>query len=122
MAHGFTTSDGWLVDRRGRPTLLRGFNLGGSSKVPADPPGATHLGVPIEGWADVSFVGRPAPLDEIDGHLERVAGWGLNCLRLLTTWEAIEHAGPGEYDEAYLDYYTEVVRRAVVRLRALRPM
>jgi hypothetical protein len=68
--------------------------------------------ITIEGWADVSFVGRPAPLDEIDGHLERIAGWGLNCLRLLTTWEAIEHAGPGEYDEAYLDYYAEVVRRA----------
>ncbi len=112
MAHGFTTDRGWLVDGRGRPTLLRGVNLSGSSKVPVTPPGATHLGVPLEGWADVSFVGRPAPLDEIDGHLERIAGWGLNCLRLLTTWEAIEHAGPGEYDEAYLDYYAEVVRRA----------
>jgi glycosyl hydrolase family 5/cellulase (glycosyl hydrolase family 5) len=112
MGHGFTTAGGWLLDGRGRPTLLRGVNLSGSTKVPSTPPRGTHLGVPIEGWADVSFVGRPAPLDELDGHLERIAGWGLNCLRLLTTWEAIEHAGPGEYDEAYLDHYAEVVRRA----------
>ena len=52
-------------------------------------------------------MGRPAPLDELDGHLDRIAGWGMNCLRLVTTWEAIEHAGPGEYDAAYLDYFAE---------------
>ena len=46
---------------------------------------------------------------------DRIAGWGMNCLRLLTTWEAIEHAGPGEYDDAYLDYYAEVARRAAAR-------
>jgi hypothetical protein len=115
MGHGFTTDGGWLIDRLGRPTLLRGVNLSGATKVPVTPPGATHLGVSFDGWADVSFVGRPAPLDELDAHLDRIAGWGMNCLRLLTTWEAIEHAGPGEYDEAYLDYYAEVVRRAGAR-------
>jgi hypothetical protein len=112
MAHGFTTADGWLIDGFGRPTLLRGVNLGGATKVPRTPDGATHRGVAIEGWREVSFVGRPAPLDELDAHLDRIAEWGMNCLRLLTTWEAIEHAGPGEYDDAYLDYYAEVVRRA----------
>jgi len=113
--HGFTTDRGWLIDRLGRPTLLRGVNLGGATKVPVTPPGATHLGVSFDGWAEVSFVGRPAPLDDLDAHLDRIAGWGMNCLRLLTTWEAIEHAGPGEYDDAYLDYYAEVVRRAGAR-------
>ena len=60
MSHGFTTDRGWLIDRLGRPTLLRGVNLSGATKVPVTPPGATHLGVSFDGWADVSFVGRPA--------------------------------------------------------------
>lgn len=59
----------------------------------------------------VSFVGRPAPLEELDAHLARIAHWGFNCLRLLTTWEAVEHAGLGLYDEEYLDYFAEVCRR-----------
>ncbi|HVP29198.1 MAG TPA: cellulase family glycosylhydrolase [Myxococcota bacterium] len=112
MPHGFTTRGGWLVDREGRRALLRGVNLGGSSKVPFRPDGATHRGVDFRGWRDVSFVGRPFPLEEADRHLDRIAGWGFGVLRLLTTWEAIEHAGPGVYDEAYLDYFREVVRKA----------
>ncbi len=110
--HGWTTRDGWIIDPAGRHTLLRGVNLGGSTKVPFAPDGATHLGAATEGWRDVSFVGRPAPLDELDAHLDRIAHWGFNALRLLTTWEAIEHAGPGRHDEVYLDYVAEVVRRA----------
>jgi hypothetical protein len=60
----------------------------------------------------VSFVGRPFPLEEADAHLSRIASWGFNCLRLLTTWEAVEHAGPGVYDEAYLDFLRQVCVRA----------
>lgn len=29
--------------------------------MPYTPNGATHLGVDVEHWRDVSFVGRPAP-------------------------------------------------------------
>lgn len=112
MSHGYTTRPGWFVDPNGRPTLLRGVNLGGSTKVPYAPNGATHLGVDFEHWRDVSFVGRPAPLDELDRHLDRIAHWGFDVLRFLVTWEAIEHAGPGEHDEPYLDYVRECVRRA----------
>ena len=38
--------------------------------------------------------------------------WGFNCLRLLTTWEAVEHEGPFRYDEAYLDYFATLCRKA----------
>jgi hypothetical protein len=115
MAQGFTTKGGWFIDPHGRHTLMRGVNLGGSTKMPFTPNGATHLGVDFEGWREVSFIGRPAPLDEIDRHLDRIAHWGFNILRFLVTWEAIEHEGPGLYDEAYLDYVREVVQRAAAR-------
>ena len=110
--HGYTARDGWFIDPLGRRTLLRGVNLGGSTKVPFSPDGATHLGTDFEHWADVSFVGRPFPLEEADEHLGRLAHWGFNVLRLLVTWEAIEHRGPGQYDEAYLDYVRAVVKKA----------
>lgn len=100
----------WFRDEQGRALLLRGVNLGGSSKVPRTPNGASHLRESLTG--EVSFVGRPFPLEEADEHLRRLHRWGLRVLRLLTPWEAIEHAGPGRYDEAYLDYVQALVERA----------
>jgi hypothetical protein len=102
----------WFRDEHGRRLILRGVNLGGSSKVPTRPNGATHLRDGLFEHRQVSFVGRPFPLDEADEHFRRLRGWGFTILRLLTTWEAIEHRGPGTYDLEYLDYLTAVVRKA----------
>ena len=101
-----------FVDDFGRRVLLRGVNLAGSSKVPFSPPGATYIREGFFNHREVSFVGRPFPLDQADEHLERLREWGFNFLRLLVTWEAIEHAGPGVYDLEYLDYLVEVVKKA----------
>lgn len=101
-----------FVDERGRTLILRGVNLGGSSKVPRRPDGATHRREGFFEHREVSFVGRPFPLEEADEHFARLRAWGLTFLRFLVTWEAIEHAGPGLYDEAYLDYVRAVVERA----------
>jgi hypothetical protein len=103
---------GWFKDEDGRTRILRGVNLGGSSKVPFIPRGATHVREGFFQHRDVSFVGRPFPIGEADEHFARLRAWGLTFLRLLVTWEAMEHRGPGEYDEAYLDYVYEVVRKA----------
>ena len=92
--------------------MLRGANLGGSSKVPRVPDGATHLRDGFLNHRMVSFVGRPFPLAEADEHFARLREWGLTFLRFLVTWEAVEHAGPGLYDEAYLDYLRAVIGRA----------
>ena len=99
-------------DEMGRTVLLRGVNLGGSSKVPTQPDGATHLAAGFFDHRAISFVGRPFPLAEADEHFARLRAWGFNFLRLIVTWEAIEHAGPGQYDTAYLDYLEAIVAKA----------
>jgi len=99
-------------DEQGRTLLLRGVNLGGSSKVPFTPNGASHILDGFFNHRQVSFVGRPFPLAEADEHFTRLRHWGFTFLRLLTTWEAIEHAGPGQYDEEYLDYLYAIVKKA----------
>jgi hypothetical protein len=100
-----------FIDADGRDVLLRGVNLGGDSKTPW-PDGGTHHPSDFSDHRTVSFIGRPFPLAEAEEHFSRLRAWGFNCVRLLTTWEAIEHAGPGLYDQAYLDYFAEVARLA----------
>lgn len=102
----------WFKDEHGRTRLLRGVNLSGASKLPSQPDGATHCRDGFFDHRNVSFVGRPFPLDEADEHFRRLQHWGLTFLRFVVTWEAIEHAGPGQYDEDYLDYLTAVVKKA----------
>jgi len=102
----------WFKDDEGRTLILRGVNLGGSTKVPFRPNGATHVREGFYDHRNVSFVGRPFPLEEADEHFARLRAWGFTFLRFLVTWEAIEHAGPGIYDEEYLDYLYQVVRKA----------
>ncbi|MHB8380983.1 MAG: cellulase family glycosylhydrolase [Candidatus Binataceae bacterium] len=101
----------WFVDEAGRRVIVRGVNLGGDCKVPY-PNGGTNFPSDFSDHREVSFVGRPFPIDEAGEHFARLRHWGFNCLRLLTTWEAVEHRGPGEYDAEYLDYYAELCRRA----------
>lgn len=103
---------GWFVDENGRKVLLRGVNLGGSTKVPVSPNGATHIKTDFRDHKNVSFVGHPFPLKEADEHFKRLKHWGFNCLRFLVTWEAIEHKGPKLYDKEYLDYIEEVLKIA----------
>jgi hypothetical protein len=101
-----------FIDEHGRTLMLRGANVSGSSKVPVQPAGATHLPGSLGDGRNVSFVGRPFPLDGADGHFARLRHWGMTFLRLVITWEAVEHSGPGLYDDAYLDYLHALCERA----------
>jgi hypothetical protein len=95
--------DHW-VDEEGRRLVLRGANLGGDCKVPTRPDGDTRLKEGFYEGRNLSFVGRPFPLAEAAEHFARLKRWGLDFHRLLVTWEAVEHSGPGVYDEEYLAY------------------
>ena len=100
----------WFRDTQGRRLLLRGVNLAGSSKFPLNAP--THTPAAASPSVRVSFVGRPLPLEQADEHFGRLRAWGLTFVRLLVTWEAVEHAGPGIYDEEYLEYLLQTVKKA----------
>lgn len=102
----------YFKDEQGRTLMLRGINLSGSSKIPFDPYLPTHEKFGFYENAKISFVGRPFPLKEADEHFRRLKSWGLTFLRFLVTWEAIEHKAPGEYDENYLEYLQQIIKKA----------
>ncbi len=107
-----TAKGRWFIDETGRVRILHGVNLSGGSKVPSDPPGFTHLPDSLDETRDISFIGRPFPLEEADQHFGRLKHWGLDFLRFIVTWEAVEHTGPGSYDEDYLDYLEALLEKA----------
>lgn len=105
----------WFKDNTGRRMLLRGINVQGSCKLPYTPVDARRTQSPnlsFEDYQNVSFVGRPFPLDECDFHFARLRSMGFTFLRFLITWEAIEHEGPGIYDVEYLEYLKNVMEKA----------
>jgi hypothetical protein len=101
-----------ILDEAGRTLMLRGVNLGGGSKSPMGPPGSGLLAESLQNPETVSFAGRPFPLDEADFHFGGLARSGFTFLRLVITWEALEHQGPGIYDEAYLAYLRKILLAA----------
>lgn len=102
----------WFENQQNQKIFFRGINLGGSSKVPVRPNGATHIRDNFFNHKNVSFVGRPFPLEEAEEHFSRIRSWGFNLIRFLITWEAIEHAGPGQYDQEYLEYVERIIEMA----------
>ncbi|CAG8433715.1 11275_t:CDS:2 [Ambispora gerdemannii] len=110
FASGTLSAEGrWFKDEQGRICLLRGVNLCGHSKLPTVPNGSTYLSEGFFDHRNVSFIGRPFPLDEAAQHFARLKTWGLTFVRLLVPWEALEHAGPGIYDDEFIDYLIGII-------------
>jgi len=118
VRHGLEYVDGqWIqttYDEKGAPAdeivRFRGVNL--PAKTPAVPP--ANAGDDVHASkGDVSFVGRPFPLEEAPAHFRRLGhDWGFNLVRLSTSWEAVMHEGPGVLDAEYLDYLRQLVELA----------
>ena len=71
--------DGFVRDADGRAVILRGANLAGSHK-------------------NAPYIGFQQPPDYARVRTE----WGMNAIRFLITWSAVEPAD-GAFDDAYLD-------------------
>ncbi|BDD62413.1 hypothetical protein MPDQ_001011 [Monascus purpureus] len=99
-------------DPHNREITLRGINVAGDAKYPKTPDVPSFVSDHFFEGDTVSFVGRPFSLDDAHKHFARLRGWGYNTIRYIFTWEAIEHAGPGTYDDEWISFTIEVLRVA----------
>lgn len=99
-------------DSESREVTLRGINVACDAKFPSSPDIPSHIAENFFDGDEVSFVGRPFLPEEAHEHFSRLKKWGYNFIRYITTWEAIEHAGPGQYDEEWIQHTIEILRLA----------
>ncbi|EEY17535.1 Protein tyrosine kinase [Verticillium alfalfae VaMs.102] len=107
-----TIEDGQFRDRKGRTVVLRGINLAGDAKLPSEPDQPSHVGTDFFDGDSVKFHARPFPKDEAHIHFSRLKRWGFNTIRYVFTWEALEAAGPGRYDEEFIQHTIDILRLA----------
>ena len=112
MSLRLTIEDGQFCDSHGRQVTLRGINLAGDAKYPSSPELPSHISENFFDGDDVNFRCRPFPKEEAYIHFARLKQWGYNTIRYIFTWEAIEAAGPGKYDEEWIQHTIEVLREA----------
>ena len=108
-----SSSDDWpsaagFRDQHGRRLWLRGVCL--CAKSPAASVSAASDGHASD--REISFCDEPIPLEDAREHFRRLRVWGLTLVRLGVPWEAVEHRGPGDYDQAYIAYVVELCRIA----------
>ncbi|MDR2104009.1 MAG: hypothetical protein LBP42_07910 [Treponema sp.] len=88
--------DRYITDDAGRILMLRGCSLGEGPSNPAP------------GGADLGRGGEFSP-EEAEEHFALLSSRGFTFIRLPLTWEALEHEGPGIYDEAYPAYLRKIL-------------
>lgn len=99
-------------DDKNREVTLHGINLGADAKNPSEPDLPSHEPNAFFDGDNVSFLKRPFALSDARPHFSRLRRWGYNTIRYIFTWEAIEHAGPGKYDEEWIEHTISVLRVA----------
>ncbi|KAK3111061.1 hypothetical protein LTR53_014052 [Teratosphaeriaceae sp. CCFEE 6253] len=99
-------------DPHNREIYLHGLNLAGDAKFPAHPDVPSHVLDHFFDGDTASFVDRPFSLADAHTHFARLKRWGYNTIRYVFTWEALEHAGPGKYDDDFIDHTIALLRIA----------
>ncbi|KAM7185161.1 glycoside hydrolase [Naviculisporaceae sp. PSN 640] len=107
-----TISDGKFRDGYGRQVTLRGINVAGDAKYPSQPHQPSHVADDFFDGDNVKFTARPFPKEDAHLHFSRLKRFGYNTIRYVFTWEAIEAAGPGIYDEEWIQHTIDVLRIA----------
>ncbi|MFA6033730.1 MAG: cellulase family glycosylhydrolase, partial [Myxococcota bacterium] len=103
----------YIFDQKGRYINVHGINVGGTNKYPVNPPVEKDPRYPDPRLGNtVSFTGRPFPITEADHWFGVIRSLGFNTIRLVITWEAIEHEGFRNYDVEFLDYIDQLVGKA----------
>ena len=99
-------------DKHNREVTLAGINCAADAKFPSHPSVPSQVLEHFYDGDNVSFKARPFSIDEAHVHFERLKRFGYNTIRYIFTWEAIEHEGPGKYDEEWITHTIEVLRTA----------
>ncbi|KAK3321537.1 glycoside hydrolase family 5 protein [Apodospora peruviana] len=107
-----TVEGGKFRDSHNREITLRGINVAGDAKYPNKPNQPSHIPDDFFDGDSVKFTGRPFPKEDAHLHFSRLKRFGYNTIRYVFTWEAIEAAGPGIYDEEWIQHTIEVLRVA----------
>ncbi|KKA28878.1 hypothetical protein TD95_000273 [Thielaviopsis punctulata] len=107
-----TIENGQFRDGYGRQVVLRGINCAGDAKLPSSPNQTSYDATDFFDGDKVNFHQRPFPLSAAHEHFGRIRRAGFNTLRYVFTWEAIEAAGPGIYDEEWIQHTIEILRVA----------
>ncbi|OBT49094.1 hypothetical protein VE00_00118 [Pseudogymnoascus sp. WSF 3629] len=107
-----TIENGEFRDSHGRQITIRGINVAADAKYPSKPEQPSHISADFFNGDNVEFHDRPFPLEDAHIHFSRLKRWGYNTIRYVFTWEAIEHAGPGIYDEGWIQHTISVLRAA----------
>ena len=92
----------YLRDLQGRYIFYHGVNLSGSTKLPFS---VDKQNIP-------TYVGKPFPEKDADVEFAKLRKMGFNVVRLLLMWEAVEPVQKGQYDQKYLTYIRNIVKKA----------
>ncbi|CAJ2501316.1 Uu.00g041690.m01.CDS01 [Anthostomella pinea] len=93
----------------GRTIILRGVNLA-DGKFPYEQPSYHLEFLASEIASECTYVDTPLKLEDAPHHLHKLRYLGFNVLRVPVVWEALEHSGPGIYDEKYIEHVVKLAQ------------